>query len=156
MSRRDYYDDPNAPRANSLVPAASAVIVDHDGSVLLIRRTDNGLWSIPGGAMEPGESIADCCIREVKEETGLDITLGRVVGIYTNPGHVVAYDDGEIRQEFSICFGGTVVGGGLTTSSESEEVAFVPIAALSTFDIHPSIRQRIKDYLELRSEPVVR
>lgn len=49
MARRDYEDDPGAPRANSLVPAASAVVVDEDGRVLLQRRTDNGMWARPTG-----------------------------------------------------------------------------------------------------------
>ena len=63
MARRDYEDDPNAPKPNSLVPAASVVVVDDVGRVLLHRRTDNGLWALPGGKMELGESLAGCGIR---------------------------------------------------------------------------------------------
>ena len=59
MSRRDYYDDPAAPAANSLVPAASAVVVDEFGRIVLQRRRDNEMWALPGGGMELGESVAE-------------------------------------------------------------------------------------------------
>src|SRR5438445_431491 len=68
MTRIEHYNDPNAPRPTSLVPAASAVVADEDGRILLARRRDNGLWTIPGGGMEPGETIAQTAVREVKEE----------------------------------------------------------------------------------------
>ena len=58
MSRIDYLDDPNAPKANNLVPAASAIVLDDADRILLCHRTDNDYWTIPGGGMEPGESIA--------------------------------------------------------------------------------------------------
>lgn len=95
MPRRDYEDDPSAPKANSLVPAASVVVVDDGGRVLLQRRTDNGMWALPGGRMDVGESIGDCGIRETYEETGIHIEITGIVGTYTNPGHILAYDDGE-------------------------------------------------------------
>ena len=156
LSRRDFYNDPAAPLANNIVPAASAVVLNADDQILLIRRTDNGLWSIPGGTMEPGEDITLCCIREVEEETGFIIQVSRLIGIYSDPNHVVAYDDGEVRQSFSICFSGSIVSGNLRTSSESSEVAFVPLADLETYDIHPSIRLRIEDYLTNKIEPFIR
>lgn len=82
MPRRDYEDDPDAPEANSLVPAASVVVVDADGRVLLQRRTDNGMWALPGGTMELGESIGDCGIRETYEETGIRIEITGIVGLH--------------------------------------------------------------------------
>ena len=65
MTRIEHYNDPDAPRPNRLIPAASAVVADDRGRILLARRTDNQLWTIPGGAMEPGEFIADTAVREV-------------------------------------------------------------------------------------------
>ena len=111
MTRTDYLDDPAAPKANSIVPAVSAIVPDAQGGLLLIRRTDNGYWSIPGGGVEPGESVSEAAAREVREETGIDCEVVGLVGIYSNPGHVAAYDDGEVRQEFSICFTTRLVGG---------------------------------------------
>ena len=126
MGRRDYIDDPDAPAANFLVPAASVVVVDDQGRILLQRRTDNNQWALPGGAMDLGESIAGCARREVHEETGLTVELLGIVRVYTDPGHVFPYDDGEVRQEFSICFHARPTGGTLAASAESHEVRVLP------------------------------
>jgi ADP-ribose pyrophosphatase YjhB (NUDIX family) len=156
MTRIDHYNDPDAPRANSIMPAASAVVVDQDARILLHRRTDNELWSIPGGGMEIGETIAETVVREVEEETGLQVEPERLVGIYTNPRHVTAYDDGEVRQQFSICFACRIVGGQLLDrAEESLEVGFFSPQQIEAMPMHPSIRLRITHYLEKRPEPVI-
>jgi ADP-ribose pyrophosphatase YjhB (NUDIX family) len=147
MGRRDYYDDPNAPAPNSLVPAASAVVVDDGGRILLHRRQDNDMWALPGGKMELGESLAGCAVREVKEETGLDVEVVGLVGTYTDPKHVFEYDDGEVRQEFSICLLARVVGGDLAVSDESFELAFHDPEQIANLPMVDSIRLRITDYL---------
>jgi ADP-ribose pyrophosphatase YjhB (NUDIX family) len=155
VTRIDHFNDPDAPPANSLVPAASAVVVDQAGRILLHCRNDNDLWSIPGGAMEVGERIADTAVREVKEETGLDVQPEALVGIYTDPRHVVEYGDGEVRQQFSVCFACRVVGGDLVVSDESLEVGFFSPAEIQNMPMHESIRLRIRHYLEHRSRPVI-
>ncbi|WP_030269832.1 NUDIX hydrolase [Streptomyces sp. NRRL B-24484] len=152
MPRRDYVEDPAAPKANSLVPAASVVVVDDRGRVLLQRRTDNGMWALPGGAMELGESLAGCGIRETREETGIDV---EIVGTYSNPHHVFAYDDGEVRQEFSVCLLGRPVGGRLGISDESLEVAWFTPAETDELPMLPSIRRRLADWRS-GAIPVVR
>lgn len=144
MTRVDYYNDPNAPKANSIAVAVSAFIQDDEGRILMIRRTDNDLYSIPGGQLELGETLAQAAVREVREETGIDCEVIGVTGLYSNPNHVIAYDDGEVRQEFSICFRASPVGGELCTSSESKEVHWVDVNKLDDMRIHPSIRLRIK------------
>ena len=155
MTRTDYYHDRNAPQANSLIPGASAIVTDDKGRVLLHRRSDNKLWALPGGAMDIGETIAQCAEREVREETGLTVKAYRIVGIYSDPGHVFAYSDGEVRQEFSVCFACQMVGGEISTSDESLEVKFWPVEELGALDIHPSIRLRISDYLSEEPEAVI-
>ncbi len=155
MPRIDYLDDPAAPKANSIVPAVSVVVPDGQERILLIRRTDNKYWSIPGGGMEPGESIREAARREVKEETGIDCEITGLVGIYSNPRHVAAYDDGEVRQEFSICLAGYLLGGSLRTSNESSDVRFVPVADIPAYEVHPSVRLRISHYLERRTVPYI-
>jgi hypothetical protein len=77
------------------------------------------------------------------------------VGIYTNPNHVMAYDDGEVRQQCSICFTTKLLGGQLATSSETSEVEWVAPERLNRLNIHPSMRLRIDHYLEQRSEPYI-
>ncbi|MFD4246477.1 NUDIX hydrolase [Streptomyces sp. NPDC058525] len=143
------------PGANSLVPAASAVVVDDDGRVLLQRRTDNGMWALPGGKMELGESIGDCAVRETFEETGITVEITGIVGTYTDPGHVFAYDDGEVRQEFSICLTARPIGGSLRVSDESFEVAWFAPDAVDGLPMVPSIRKRISDW-RAGHGPVVR
>jgi 8-oxo-dGTP pyrophosphatase MutT (NUDIX family) len=129
--------------------------VDHDGRVLLQRRTDNGMWALPGGTMELGESIGDCAVRETREETGITVEITGIVGTYTNPGHVFAYDDGEVRQEFSICLSARPTGGTLRASDESYEVAWFAPEAIDTLPMIPSIRKRIIDW-RAGQGPVVR
>ncbi len=155
MSRVDYYDDPNAPKAERIVPAASAIIVESDGRILLHRRSDNHLWALPGGAMNIGESIGETVVREVKEETGLDVQPAYLVGMYTDPKHVIAFSDGEVRQQFSLCFFCTLIGGELQASEESTDVAFFDLHTIDHLPMHPSIKQRIQHYLEHREQPVI-
>jgi len=155
VSRVEHYYDDNAPAANSIVVAVTAVAPNEKGELLLQRRTDNGLWALPGGAQDLGESITQTVVREVKEETGFDVEVTGVVGIYSNPRHVIEFSDGEIRQQFSICFHARVVGGSAATSSESSEVAFVAPEDLSDYDIHPSMRLRIDHALTRRAEPYI-
>jgi ADP-ribose pyrophosphatase YjhB (NUDIX family) len=153
MARTDHYNDPNAPKATNIVVAVTAFAQDDQGRLLMIRRTDNDLYSIPGGAQDVGETIGHTVIREVKEETGFDVEPTDVIGIYSDPAHVISYTDGEVRQEFSICFRARLVGGELRTSSESSEVHWVPRDDLSSLNIHPSIRLRIEHGFENRLKP---
>lgn len=155
MGRRDYFDDPAAPAANSVVPSVVAMVRDDAGRVLMIHRTDNDLWALPGGGHDIGESIRQTVIREVEEETGVVVDVERVTGIYTDPHHVIAYDNGEVRQQFSICFTAKAVGGTPRPSSESREVRWVAMADLDQLAIHPSMRLRIEHALADRTEPYV-
>jgi ADP-ribose pyrophosphatase YjhB (NUDIX family) len=152
--RVEYFDDQNAPQANSLVVAVTAVVTNDQGELLLQKRTDNELWGLPGGAMNIGESIAQAVIREVKEETSLDVEPTGVVGIYSDPGHVIAYADGEVRQEFSICFAARIVSGQVAVGDEeSTEVRFVPPREVDDLPMGRSTRLRIQHFLEHRSTP---
>jgi len=154
MGRRDFYDDPSAPTPNSLVPAVTGVVTDGD-RILLIKRLDNGRWALPGGAIEFGESVPQALVREVREETGIDIEVTGVVGIYSDPRHVIAYDDGEVRQEFAICLAGRPVGGTLRGSDESTDVAWIEVSRLDGLDMHPTQRLRVRHALEPRDGPYV-
>ncbi|MFD9699436.1 NUDIX hydrolase [Lentzea sp. NPDC059081] len=153
MARTDHYNDPNAPKATNIVVAVTAFVQDEHGRLLMIRRTDNDLYSIPGGAQDVGETIGQSVIREVKEETGIDVQPVDIIGVYSDPAHVIAYTDGEVRQQFSICFRTRPTGGALRTSCESSEVTWVSRGDLDTLTIHPSIRLRIKHGFEERSTP---
>ncbi len=154
MPRRiDYYHDPNAPKANSIVVAVTAFIQDDTGRLLMIRRTDNDLYAIPGGGQEIGETISQTVVREVREETGITVDVTGLIGVYSDPAHLIAFTDGEVRQEFSLCFRAQPLAGELHTSSESKEVLWVQPRELDNLNIHPSIRLRIQHGFEHRAEP---
>jgi ADP-ribose pyrophosphatase YjhB (NUDIX family) len=130
-------------------------VADDKGSLLLHRRRDSQRWALPGGVMDIGESIAQCAEREVQEETGLSVKAYHLVGVYSDPEHVFAYSDGEVRQEFSVCFACRVVGGEIAVSDESLEVKFWPVEELDGLDMHPSIRRRISHYLKAQQEAFI-
>ena len=154
-SRRiDYYDDPGAPAATSMVPSANVVVVDESGALLLIHRTDNDNWALPGGAMDLGESLVDTAVRETREETGILCEVTGLVGIYTDPKHVILYtSDGEVRQEFSVVFTARPIGGTPTPSSESREVEWVAPARIGDLTMDRSMRVRVEHYLSGRRTP---
>jgi 8-oxo-dGTP pyrophosphatase MutT (NUDIX family) len=157
MGRRiDYYDDPNAPTANSLVPSVNVVVTNDAGEILLIRRTDNDNWSLPGGAMDLGESLSQAGIRETKEETGIDCEITGLVGIYTDPKHVLHYtSNDEVRQEFTVVLTGRPVGGRPTPSDESSEVRWVGPHELSAYTMHRSMRHRLERHLSSELIPEI-
>ncbi|MFF0520186.1 NUDIX domain-containing protein [Actinomadura nitritigenes] len=158
MGRRiDYYDDPNAPKANSLVPAVNVVVENDKGEILMIRRTDNDNWALPGGAIDLGESVTQAAIRETKEETGIDVEITGLVGIYSDPKHVIHYtSNDEVRQEFSLLLKGRVVGGYLRTSDESSEVTWIARTRLCDLRMDESMAQRIRDSLANYAGAVVK
>jgi ADP-ribose pyrophosphatase YjhB (NUDIX family) len=98
---------------------------------------------LPGGEVELGESVSRAVIREVHEETGIDVEITGLVGIYSDPKHIIAYDDGEVRQQFSLCFRARPIGGTLRGSSESTEVGWLQRDELDALSMHPAQRLRV-------------
>ena len=155
-SRRvDYWDDSDAPKPTSRKPSASVIVRNSGGDLLLLRRSDSGRWTIPTGGLKKNETLTRCAIRECREETGLDIEIVSLAGMFSDPRHVIAFADGEVRQPVNACFTGRVIGGDLATSDEAAEVAWVPPARLDDYDIHPSIRRRIVHGLQGEAIPHV-
>jgi 8-oxo-dGTP pyrophosphatase MutT (NUDIX family) len=142
--RVDYWDDPRAPKPNSRKPSASAFVRDEAGSVLLLRRTDSGLWTIPTGGLKRAESITQCAARECLEETGVDIEITGLVGVFSDPRHVIAYVGGEVRQPVNVCLHARPVGGVPQATDEASEVRWVDPADLDGYEIHPAMRRRIE------------
>lgn len=152
VPRTDYFDDENAPVATGRAPGVVAAVRDSAGRLLLTRRCDNGLWVMPGGRLELGETIAAAAVREVREETGIEIEVTGFAGIYTDPGHVIAYDNGSagqvVLQEFSVCLHARhVTGDGRADFEETSEVRWFEPSELAGLDLHPVMRKRIGDAL---------
>jgi 8-oxo-dGTP pyrophosphatase MutT (NUDIX family) len=146
--RVDHWHDPDAPEPTSRKPSASVLARDEHGRVLLLRRTDNGLWTIPTGGLKKGETIRECAIRECREETGIDVEITGLVGVFSDPGHVIEYRKGgkvaEVRQPVNVCLHARPAGGRLEPEpGEASEVRWAEPADLGGYDIHPAIRRRI-------------
>ncbi len=104
-------------------PGVSAIVTDDQGRVLMQRRSDSGNWALPGGTMDIGETLQQCPVREVKEETGPDIAITGLLGIYTDPPHEIA--DAEVRQECNVTYLGRIVGATIAVTDESTDVRFI-------------------------------
>lgn len=155
MARTEHYDDPNAPKPNSLIPAASAVVTNERGEILMQRRVDSNFSALPGGTMDFGETIVQTAEREVREETGLDVRVDGIVGTFSDPRHIIEYSDGEVRQQFNICFHARLLGGELRSSNESTEVRWIPREELKDLEMHHTTRLRVEHFLQHPGKPHV-
>ncbi len=101
--------------------------------------------------MDSGESVEETCIREVLEETGLDVQVTRLVGVYTSPDIMVEYADGNRIQLVAFSFEAVIVGGELGLSDETTEYGYFAVIELDTIDLMEHHRQRIQDATENRA-----
>jgi 8-oxo-dGTP pyrophosphatase MutT (NUDIX family) len=145
MARRaEYFHDPRAPTANTMRPTAFAAVRDDAGRLLLVRRADTLNWELPGGKIDIGESATAAVKREVLEESGVRIKVVGLSGVYTDPGHVMAYQSGEVRQQFALCFHAKPRSGSPRPDrDETIGAAWFTLDELDDVDIHPSVRLRI-------------
>ena len=126
----------------------SAIIWDSTRSkILLTRRTDNGRWCLPGGHAEPGESVAEACVREIWEETGLRVHVGRLIGVYSSPDFLLEYADGRRHQIVALNFEVQVIGSELGLSNETTEYGYFTPDEIERMDLMEHHRQRIADAL---------
>ena len=124
----------------------SAVLFDENGeSVLLTRRSDNGQWCLPGGMIDPGESVAEGCEREVREETGLDVRVVRLVGVYSDPNLLTIYPDGNAFQVIVLCFMVERLGGEMGLSNETTDIRFFPLPEALQADLFHGHAGHIQD-----------
>lgn len=134
----------------------SAAIFDEHGRILLTRRADNGQWCLPGGGMEPGESAAEACEREVFEETGLNVRVRRLVGIYSHSDQLIVYPDGGSFQIVALHFEAEVTGGKLGLSNETSDFGFFTLQEIQGMEMFGRHKERIIDTLENRIEAFIR
>ena len=114
---------------------------------LLTCRADNGLWCLPGGCIDPGESVVEACAREVWEETGLRVRVGKLIGVYSNPHQLVEYVDGNRFQLVALIFEAEPISGELGISDETTDVGYFPLNEIKDMDLMEHHRVRIKDAL---------
>ena len=144
--RRVHFHDPEAPVAVVVAPSVFVAARDAHGRLLLVRRCDSGTWELPGGRVDVGESAPATAVRETAEESGLYVRITALVGLFTDPAHVVEPAvGGEVRQQFVVCFHAYVTGGTLRpdfveTSDadwfEARDVEMLPVEPSALMLIH--------------------
>lgn len=139
-------------RGAALKAGAIAAVMS-GGRLLLTRRRDNGLWCIPGGGMDAGETWSQAAVREVREETGLHIDIDGVLGVYGNPDQAVVYADGRLKQIIGVCFRAHVRDGAAGSSDEVSEVRWVTGQEASRLPIVPLHRGLVTQAFEAPDSP---
>ena len=145
--RTDYYYRDDAPAVNSIRPAAAVAILNSKRELLMLHRKDNKKWTMPGGTLEFGESMTECALREVKEESGLDVIIKDIIGTYTDPNIRVSYSDGEVRQEFTIVYYGEALNYDVSLDDESSQFQWVSLDKVIGLPLADSQKRRIEDVL---------
>jgi 8-oxo-dGTP diphosphatase len=153
--RRAHFHDPEAPAATVVVPSVFVAVREEQGSLLLVRRSDSGAWELPGGRVDVGESAVDAAIRETAEEAGLHVRITGLVGLFSDPAHVVrSASGGETRQQFVACFHGWAVWGRPRPDRrETTDAAWFDPAAVEALALEPGARRWIHHALAGASEP---
>jgi ADP-ribose pyrophosphatase YjhB (NUDIX family) len=146
----------DASRAQAIRPSVSAVILETRG-LLLQRRADNGLWGLPGGSVEIGETVTAALEREVREETGFDVLVGRLIGVYSDPrAQIVRYADGRVWHYVNLCFACSIRGGAPRPAPEETlALEWFPPDSLPR-DLLPVHAQRIADAVVVAPGPFIR
>lgn len=134
----------------------SAAIFDEQGRVLLTKRQDNGQWCLPGGGVEPSESVAEGCIREVFEETGLSVRVRRFVGVYSHPDQLTVYSETDKFQIVALHFEAEIIGGKLGLSDETSDFGYFTMKEVESLEMLGRHKERILDTLAKQKEAFIR
>ena len=143
-------------RQGNIRLGCSAAIFDEQGRIFLTRRADNGQWCLPGGGVEPGESVTEACQREVWEETGLIITVKRLVGVYSYSDQLVVYPDGNKAQIVALHFEAQGVEGSPVLSNETTGFGHFTLAEVEELEMFGRHKERILDTLEKHAAALIK
>jgi 8-oxo-dGTP diphosphatase len=128
--------------SGSVIPCVGAVIRDDEGRLLLIKRGHEpgaGLWSLPGGRIEPGETGTQALVREMREETGLTVKVGRLLGTVTRPGL-----DGDVIDISD--YEATIIAGSLTPGDDAADARWVDTADLESMPVTDGLVEALTDW----------
>ena len=139
-----------------LITCAGAIFDLTGQKVLLIRRYDNGRWCLPGGRMMAGESVAEACIREVWEETGLQVRISKLIGVYSNPHEVHEYADGGRYQVVGLCFVAERIDGEPRLSNETIAFGYFTLTEIQAMDVMENNFEYIYDAFAAQPSSFVR
>lgn len=135
----------------------SAVIFDASrDKVLLTKRADNGLWCLPSGGVDPGESVEETIVREVQEETRLTVRVLRLIGVYSDPNALVVYDEHDAVQIVALSFEVEITAGEPGLSDETSDWGYYSLKEIDEMDMLLNHHQRIQDAFAAQTEAFVR
>lgn len=135
----------------------SAVIFDEKREkVLLTQRSDNAQWCLPGGAVDPGESVAEACVREVWEETGLRARVVRMIGVYSDPNRLVVYPDGNKVHIVALSFEVEIEGGEPGLSNETTAWGYFSAAEMAGLEMLGNHHERVLDAMQTYSATLIK
>ena len=140
---------------NLAIGCSACVFDPTQQKMLFIRRADNDRWAIPGGYMEPGESLSEACKREVLEETGLSVEIQRLIGVYTSPNLRLEYPDGNKWQLVAFYFEVIVIGGELALSEETTDIRYFSQSEAEKLELSPLDQQRMLDGFSRKEQTVI-
>lgn len=153
--RRVHFHDPDAPAARVVTPSVFVAVREEQGRLLLVRRCDSGAWELPGGRVDVGESAVQTAVRETAEEAGLRVRITGLVGLFTDPTHVVEAASGEeIRQQFVVCFHAWAIWGRPHPDGhETCDAAWFDPEDVASLTLEPGVRRFVQHALAGASEP---
>ena len=134
----------------------SAAIFDEQGRVLITKRRDNSEWCLPSGGVEPGESVAKGCEREVLEETGLSVRVKRFIGVYSHPDQLTIYSEMDKFQIIALHFEAEIIGGELSLSDETSDYGYFTMDEIGGLEMLGRHKERIIDTLANQKEAFIR
>ena len=135
----------------------SAAIFDSSRErILLICRSDNGLWCLPAGGVESGESVREACEREVEEETGYRVKVKRIIGVYSTPHRIIEYPDGNRFQMVAIHFEADIIDDGFQVGDETTDLGFFNLEEMESLTIMEHCWERIQDSFSKEPGPFIR
>lgn len=153
LTREVYFHDPAAPAASIVGPSVFVAVLRHD-SLLLVRRCDNGVWELPGGRVDIGETAEQAAVRETAEEAGVQVAITGLAGLFTDPRHVIRSRDGEVRQQFAVLFRGRLVRGRPHGDQfETSEAAWIRVEDLPALPMEAAERSWLTAALAAGSPP---
>lgn len=132
-----------------------AAIFDNEQKILLTKRRDNGLWTVPGGSLNAGESVTEACEREVLEETGLIVRATRLIAVYSSPHRVCVYPD-NTWQHVEMFFAAEILGGSLRATEETSELKFITLEEAAQMPLLGHNPERLSDAFASRAEPFIK
>lgn len=154
MIAKFFYKNKDAPKPNKPTHIGTTVILSNNDKILFELRRDCNRWSLIGGGLKINESLEECALREIKEETGIDLNISdlKFVKIYSDPTRIGAYPDGNVLRMITVLYKVELSGfEDLVCSEESKELRWFTKSRINGLDIVETHRHIIEDFLRKKN-----